>query len=250
MNNKMSKINLMLDLIIESSHPMPDCVFRYYFDSKKKPEEKIFYNLIADSFLTLYSFCILMKEKAWSQASALLRVGIEQVSAVFILCNIEGALKEYIDLHALRIAYSNIDNERDRKAFLNEKQIKNRYNDYFDYSWISKFTHDGDYGRDQMIKLAHLEEFIDDIKQILNPFIHGSVSVFEMSNNNWDTMKKHGRRSCLTCCKLFDFLCCSFYKLIGDEEFKKLPLNTDFIKFKKLYHSLFIEEGWVKSANE
>ena len=42
MDRKLLKINQMMDLIMESSHPMPDYVFHYFVDFKKKPEEKIF----------------------------------------------------------------------------------------------------------------------------------------------------------------------------------------------------------------
>ena len=40
MDKKLEQINQMLSLIMDSSHPMPNYVFRYYVDSKKKAEEK------------------------------------------------------------------------------------------------------------------------------------------------------------------------------------------------------------------
>ena len=248
MDDKLLKINQMMDLIMESSHPMPDYVFHYFVDFKKKPEEKIFYNLIADSFLTVFSFCKLMRENAWSQAFTLLRMGIEQVAAVFIISNMDGALEEFIKLHNLKITYLNIDSEQDKKDFLSANGIaKNRINDFFDYSWVSKFTNDGTYGRKQMIELARLDEFLVDIEQSLNAFSHGSISVFQMSGDNWDVMKRYGRRACLTCCKLYDFLCCSYHNLIGDEEFTKLLLDRYFKTFKVIYHDLFVSEGWIKN---
>ena len=187
-----------------------------------------------------------MRENAWSQAFTLLRMGIEQVAAVFIISNTEGALEEYIKLHNLKIAYLNIESEQDKKDFLSIRGIaKNKINDFFDYSWVSEFTTDGKYGRNQMIELARLEEFLIDIEQSLNAFSHGSISVFQMSGDNWNVMKRYGRRACLTCCKLYDFLCCSYHNLIGDDEFKKLPLDNYFMTFKSIYHALFVEEGWI-----
>ena len=38
MDTTLEQINQMLSLIMDSSHPMPDYVFHYYVDFKKKPE--------------------------------------------------------------------------------------------------------------------------------------------------------------------------------------------------------------------
>lgn len=203
-------------------------------DTKRRKEEKRFYNLIADSFLTLYSYCNLFFNHAWSQAFALLRVGLEQVAAVYILCNVDGAHDEYIKLYDLYLQYIELESEEEKKSFKKENNIKDNINNYFDYSWISKFTMDHKYGRKQLLELARLDEFIRDIEESLNAFSHGSISVFQMSKDNWAVMKTYGRRACLTCCKLYDFLCCSYFKLIGVEEFTSLALNNAFIEFK--YH--------------
>lgn len=247
MDKKLEQINQMLTLIMDSSHPMPDYVFHYYVDFKKNPEEKIFYNLIADSFLTLFSYCKLMFENAWSQAFTMLRMGLEQVAAVFLLTTKQGALQKYIDLYKLKVQFINIESEDDKKEFLKANGIpKNKINDFFDYSWVSSFTSDCKYGRKQLIELARLEEFLVDIEQSLNAFSHGSMSVFQMSGDNWNVMKRYGRRANLTCCKLYDFLCCSYHNLIGDKEFAKLPLSRYFKSFKLNYHGLFVSEGWIK----
>lgn len=244
MDKKQEQINQMLSLIMNSSHTMPDYVFRYYVDFKKKPEEKIFYNLIADSFLTLFSFCKLLFEKAWSQAFAILRMGIEQVATVFVITTKEGALEKYIELYDLKVQFFNIESD-DKKVFCESHNIpKNRFNDYFDYSWISSFTSDGKYGRNQLIELARLEEFLVDIEQSLNAFSHGSISVFQMSGDNWNVMKRYARRASLTCCKLYDFLCCAYHDLIGNEEFIKLPLYKYFSFFKQIYNDLFAD-SWI-----
>lgn len=246
MDKKIEQINQMLNLIMESSHSMPNYVFHYYVGFKKKPDEKILYNLIADSFLTLFSYCKLMFENAWSQAFTVLRMGLEQVAAVFLLTNTPGTLQKYIDLYRLKVQFVNIESENDKIEFLRAHGIpKNRINDFFDYSWISGFTIDGEYGRKQLLKLARLEEFLFDIEQSLNAFSHGSMSVFQMSGDNWNVMKNYGRRASLTCCKLYDFLCCSYHNLIGDEELVKLPLDRYFKSFKLIYYDLFISEGWI-----
>ena len=245
--NQQEQINKMLSLIMDSSHPMPDFVFHYYLDYKKKPEEKIFYNLIADSFLTLFSYCKLMFEQAWSQAFTVLRMGIEQVAAVFLLTHMPGAIEKYIDLHKLKAEFVKFESEDDKKTFRKENNIPGNYNNYFDYSWVSSFTVDGKYGRSQMVELAGLGEFLGDIEQLLNAFSHGSINVFQMNGDNWKVMKRYGRRASLICCKLYDFLCCSYHNLIGSEEFAKTPLNICYKQFKQIYHDLFVSEGWIKN---
>ena len=100
---KLAIIKEMIRLIAKGSHDMPNCIFTYYVNNKIPSEQKLFYNLIADSFLTLYSFSNLMKENCWSQAFAVLRMGIEQVSAVYLLTTIPESLQEYINLYALKV---------------------------------------------------------------------------------------------------------------------------------------------------
>ena len=120
-----------------------------------------------------------------------------------------------------------------------------RINDYFDYSWIKDFTEDNKYGRDQLLKLAHLDEFLVDIKETLNAFAHGSISIFQFNNaeEKWELMSRYGRRLVLTACKLYDFLCCSFREYVGDS-FSNLLLNQQFMEFKKIYlQNIRVERG-------
>ncbi|MCR5309265.1 MAG: hypothetical protein K6E21_04060 [Bacilli bacterium] len=235
---KVEYINRMLSLILESTHNMPNSVFRYYVDYKKEPKEKLFYNLIAESFLTLYSYCVLIFNNAWSQAFALLRIGLEQISSVYVLVEMPGALEEYIKLHDLYKKYILLDSREEKKIFLKEYNVPlNKEKAFFDYGWITKFTEDKTFGRNQIIKMAKLDEFIVDIDETLNSFAHGKISVFQMCGNNWAVMGDYGRRANMTVCKLFDFLCCAIHKLVGDREFNKFPISESFILFKKIYRN-------------
>lgn len=242
---KQYQINEMIEIILESSRQMPNYVFQYYsvhgFVTKSKP----IFNLIADSFLTLFSYCLLIRESAWSQAFAVLRIGLEQVAAVFVICNVYGASSKYLDLIKEKAEYLAIEDDGLKRCFLKSKGIStNNRNAYFDYSWISSFTNDHKYGRKELLGLARLYEFQVDIEETLNAFSHGSISIFQMDKDNWDVLKRYARRACLTCCKLYDFLCCSYHLLIGKEEFNKLPLNASFLKFKTIYNDIFAREGW------
>lgn len=239
---KVAMIKEMLRLIALGSHNMPEYVFSYFVRHNVPYDQKCFFNLIADSFLTLYSFTVLMNDNCWSQAATLLRMGMEQVAAVFVISYNENALASYADLQKEKAAFALLD-DNERKTYVKEHRIKGRENSYFDYSWCKELTIDKTYGRQQLLELAHLEEFLIDIDQTLNSFSHGSLTIFQFSKNNWDIMKKFGDRIAISCCKLFDFLCCSYKNLIK-EEFLDLPLNDIFIRFKSIYEDLFEKEGW------
>lgn len=93
-------------------------------------------------------------------------------------------------------------------------------------------------GRDQLLKLAHLDEFLVYIKDTLNAFAHGSISIFQFNSNEgkMELMSRYGFKLALIVCKLYDFLCCSFKKYIGNSFFY-LELNQQFMNFKKIYLS-------------
>ena len=239
---KIALLRDMLELIAKGSHNMPNYVFTYYKNHNIPCRQKCFYNLIADSFLTLYSFSVLMNDSCWSQASVLLRVGLEQVAAVFVLTNIDGTLEKYIDLQCEKSNYYQL-NKEEQKDYAKEHGFKGKENSYFDYGWIKEFTCDGSYGINQLLKLVGLEEFLVDIEQTLNSFAHGSITIFQFNGNNWEIMRKHGKRITIACCKLFDFLCCAYKKIVKDE-FDNLPLNDIFIDFEMRYKYLFEMEGW------
>ena len=238
---KLSMMRDMLKLISLGSYNMPEYVFNYYQKHNIPAKQKHFYNIIADSFLTLYSFCTLINDGCWSQASTLLRMGLEQVAAIYIVSYTDGAMDSYINLQIEKDKCSGLSKEK-QKEYLRRNGFRGKVSDYFDYSWIKEYTNDKTYGRDQLLKLAHLGEFLPDIEYTLNSFSHGTINIFQFEKGNWEFMKRYGDRITLTCCKLFDFLCCSYKNIIGDE-FYNLPLNNYFINFKELYETYLIKEG-------
>lgn len=230
-------LNKLMDLMIVGTREIQDCIFSYYLEEKITRKYKSFYNLLAESFITIKSFCILMRESAWSQAATILRTGIEQISAVFVLANNSNALESFANLYLEKSSFVRL-SEEEQKEYAKSHGFKGKIYEYFDYGWIKDYTEDGTYGRDQILKLAFLDEFETDIKTTLNPFSHGKLSIFQFDYDNWKAMKRYGERIILICCKLFDFLCCSFYKIIGDNYFNRTPLAIPFADFKRLWHSL------------
>ena len=229
-------LNQMMSIIIQSTNDIPNVVFKEYLNHKEHKSQKQIYNLFADTFLSLSAFCKLIFDHSWSQAAIILRTAIEQVSKLYILAYFPNSRKSFIDLY---IEYGKflLLNENEKENYLKTNSIKkNRFNEYFSYSWISGFTKDKKYGRDQLLKLANLDEFKVDIKETLNLFVHGRISIFEFYNSKekWGLMDRYGRRIILMACKLFDFLCCSFCNYIGDSFFK-LPFYQILLNFKGIY---------------
>ena len=233
-------LNDMMSIIVESTRNIADVVFNEYLKHHEHENQKQIYNLFAEGFISLSSFCKLMFDKSWSQAATLLRSAIEEVSALYVLSNIPETRNSFIWLHNEHAEFILMsDSEKDEYLKINGIP-KNKRNDYFDYSWIKDFTEDKKYGRDQLLKLAKLDEFLIDIKETLNSFAHGSLSIFQFNNVNekWELMARYGRRLVLITCKLYDFICCSFKEYIGDS-FYDLRLNQYFIDFKEIYLSTF-----------
>ena len=225
-------LSRMMTLIFEAAGRMPNELFRFYLDNEKDKSLKPVYNLLADSFLSLKSFCILMFDRCWSQASAILRIGIEQVSAAVVLLKNPELQRRYVDLQKEHAKYVSLSAE-EQKSF--RKGIKN-ITEYFDYSWFDS----NDYGSDKIIKAAGLSELIVDIQETLNKFAHGSISIFQFDGavGDWAPMKRHGRRIVLANCKLYDFLCCSTRDYIGNT-FDALSAGQTFLEFKTIYLSVF-----------
>ena len=233
-------LNDMMSIIVDSTRNIADVVFNEYVNHKEHENQKQIYNLFAEGFISLSSFCKLMFDKSWSQAATLLRAAIEEVSSLYVISNISESREVFINLHNEHAKFILMsDSEKDEYLKIN-KIPRNKKNDYFDYSWIKEFTEDKTYGRDQLLKLANLDEFLIDIKETLNSFAHGSLSIFQFSNvsEKWELMSRYGKRLVLIACKLFDFLCCSFKEYIGDS-FDDLRLNQQFIDFKNIYLSTF-----------
>ena len=232
-------LNKMMSIIVESTKNIADIVFTEYVNHKEHEEQKQIYNLFAEAYLSVSAFCKLMFGFSWSQAAAILRTAIEQVSALYVLSYNPELRICFMNLFKEHGKYLLLDKEG-KDDYIKSKSIpKNRINDYFDYSWIKELTDDKKYGRDQLLKLAHLDEFLVDIKETLNAFAHGSISIFQFNNSEekWELMSRYERRLVLTACKLYDLLCCSFKEYIGDSFFDLL-LNQQFVNFKKIYLSI------------
>lgn len=238
MIDKNELINKLLNIVCQASNP--DCannIFQYYVQHNEN--NKCIYNLFADSFISIHAYSSLMFDRCWSQAGAILRTAIEQISTLFVLVNNKQAMADYLVLDSLKRKYYQIEDENECKLFAKQHNLpKDEYNRkaYLDYSWIRSVTNKKTFSYKDIIKEAKLNEVLDDIDVVLNKFVHGKLSIFDFAgpDGSWDVMEKYGRRANMICAKLFDFLCCSYKKFTNEFEVAKVTNNL-FIPFKNLY---------------
>ncbi len=227
----------LLSIIYCASMNMTDDVFSEYVNHPEWKEFKPIYNLFAEAFLSLKSFCLLMFNNAWTQAGAILRVAIEEISSLYVLImERQDLIQEYLKLLELKKQYWHLEGEEEKERFRKEHSIKNKNNanTFFDYAWFRDSA--GGYGHRQIIRAAHLEQVEADINEELNQFAHGKLSIFEFYNEKegWGLMKRFGRRMNAICYRLFDYLCCSYKCWVGDS-FHSKPIDNRFLEFKECY---------------
>lgn len=223
----------MLLIIHKTCGDVSNPIFRYYNTCEKDKNKKPIYDLLADSFLTLYGYTMLIFNHSWSQAFCLLRLAIEQVAKLSILLICDGACSDYVSLRKECYEYE-LMSKNEKKQFKKDKQIANsKTNDYFEYSWIKYYTKDGSYGRNQMLDLAQLNELKDDYK-FLNKFVHGTLSIFELNKDNWSILNRFVTRYNLVCCKLYDYLC-SYSRLFLLMNPLSFTMNQTFRTFRSIY---------------
>lgn len=237
-DNRIEQINEMLNLIFLGTNPKNVAlIFKAYLTRSDKEIIKPVFDLFADAFLSLHAYSALMLENCWSQAGAVLRVAIEQISSLFVLSNYDSTVNDFLKINKIKADYYHCENEKIQKNFLKENNLslsKQSLINYFDYGWISSISRSTT--RDDIIKLSHLNEMLSDIKTVLNPFAHGKLTIFDFAgpDGSWNTMKKYGKRANMICGKLYDYFCCSLKHWTSEEFIQGLTLGN-FIPFKELY---------------
>ena len=230
----------LLKRVTTISKNMPEIIFTYFSNFETSKQLRPFYNLFSESFLSLFSFSFLYINQAWSQASALLRTSIEQVSKIVVLSNNKDLIYDFINLRKLSESYYNLSSKEEKDEFLIDYDNDvNVFNNYVEYGWAQSLVEGKEPTRNDVIKLAKLGETLVDIRNQLNGFVHGNMSIFDFYSQTERTeiMKRFGRRIALICCKLFYLAYISFKNW---DNVKDISLETDegFIDFKNKYKYL------------
>lgn len=202
-------------------------------------------DLMVEAFLTVHSFALLMFEGLISNASAILRILIEQVATVTVICRSPKAMNEFLKFQSWKRHYNNSEGEEHIKIrdFLfenagykhkNESALK----DYLDYGWIRILNNDKSKRGDKLIlKEARLEEMIVDINEQLNAFSHGQRSIFNFIKNK-DLTDQHISRIIMISGKLFLFLCSAKHELLDNKSMTNDKFFNSYLNAKILFLDL------------
>ena len=240
--NKLSEmLKHMSDYSIEQPKAIDDLCQELFVSPAYGPAM----DLLVESFLTVYSFVLLMSEGLISSASAILRILIEQVAAVTVISENNNAMTEFLKFQTKKKQYygsTGVEHERIREYLFKECGYKHKnesaLKDYLDYGWIRAINNDKSQRSDKLIiKEAHLEEFIADINEQLNAFAHGQGNMFLFLRNK-DLADMHVSRIIMIAGKLFLFLCHSKRKLLFNESIESDKQFSLYLNAKILFLDL------------
>lgn len=229
-----TKLYTMLDLMGKYSFDKPGQIEKVCKERNISNKYFHFTTLVVESFFSVYSFYLLVKEALFSNASGVLRTLIEQITAVYVLANNENALERYLEIKDLAAKYENKEiSIKDINEKYNLKITERNIELFFDYGWSSSFG-STNWGRDKIIKESGLEEVLEDF-WYLNKFAHGQMSWYQLLRvNSKDVLDHHIARTIMICGKLFNYLCSATVKYFG-ENVESDESYVMFAKIKTLY---------------
>ena len=233
-DEEFAKLYTMLDLMGKYSFGKPGQIEKVCKERNISNKYFHFTTLVVESFFSVYSFYLLVKEALFSNASGVLRTLIEQITAVYVLANNENALERYLEIKDLAAKYENKEiSIKDINEKYNLKITERNIELFFDYGWSSSFG-STNWGRDKIIKESGLEEVLEDF-WYLNKFAHGQMSWYQLLRvNSKDVLDHHIARTIMICGKLFNYLCFATVKYFG-ENVESDESYVMFAKIKTLY---------------
>lgn len=206
LNNQ--KYKELLAIMHETSLIADETILKNYFD-----DSKYLFNLYLEGFKSLKAFCILIGNCLISQSHAVLRMAVENVSAVKILEEHPELLEEYIE--HLKFRFQIKDSKAQRKKIIEHYKEKISLGprnalDYLDYGWISTISYKNDFGYHSFLKTAGLDKEPNDIYQwidTINMWVHGTLTFANVTGNFGDDVIEYAHILSEIAAKLFDFLC-------------------------------------------
>lgn len=240
---KKSKLYLMLQHISDYCAEQPNVIGRLCNDIGLPQVYEPAIDMMIEAFLSLRSFCLLMQDGLISNASAILRVAIEQISSVYVFSTNPKALTSFLGFNKLKKDYykSEGDEHKALKAqiakacnYHSEQAIK----EYLDYGWIKCVIDNVDNKRGATLirETANFEEMSNDIEDYLNSFAHGQSSMFP-----YFRAKKGDKlvsRIIMMSGKLFLALCYSKQELLVNSDITEDKFFDMYVNAKILYLDL------------
>ena len=241
--SKETKLYKMLQNMAEYSNGQPDeisCV-----DDFVSPAYAPAIDLLVEAYLSVFSFYLLMFRGLVSNASAILRILIEQTATLTVICQNTKAMYEFLRFQSLKEIYYGPDSDK-RTSMIEwlhndcNRKSKAEIKDYLDYAWIRVINNDRpERGNRPILKAAHLEELISDINEQLNAFSHGQRSIYQfIKKDDLSLAEKHIARIIMIAGKLFLLLCYAKHEFLVNEDMTSDKYFDKYLEAKILYLEL------------
>ena len=185
------KENELLELVFHFSKNIIPDIDNVLKNGRIQRKEAPYIDLIADSFFSIQSYCILSKEGLISSSFAIFRIILEQVATAFLLSKNAVAKESFINIKMRQNEYW-LANKEDRKTILNKICSENnipknemKLKKYFDYGW-GKSIGCNTMNLESICKAAGIGYIYKMVDVVINGFSHGSRSIFQFQRNNVD----------------------------------------------------------------
>ncbi len=224
-------------------------------NKRKRPQliEYEYIDLVAEAFFTVQSFCVLMGEGLVSNASAVLRIALEQASIITLVSSNNSYKDAFLEMKREKNKYYSL-SEEEQKEY--RKSIKKQFGSdkvkqYFDYGWCKKNDKPA-FELKTVCEFADLSDAHTLVEDVINSFAHGQISFYRLvrQNNGVDvTFINH----------LFSTIGFIFFRMVNvlPREYGKDVLSrSDKAEIDKAYAlfsdftSRFFEESTLKAINE
>ena len=177
------KINDARNLIYEYSKSIIADIDKILKERKPHSDEAPYYDLIAESFFSIQSFCLLVKRGLISSACAILRIILEQVSISYLLSTNPDAKTRFLQIKKDMIPYLVADKEDKNKE---EFQIRQKYSlsdklnihNFFDYGFCVTLGCKS-MNLKSICEKADTSKIYDMTTEFLHGFAHGQTSIHQ-----------------------------------------------------------------------
>lgn len=228
----------LLETMRSISEYMPLYIYENWFNKIGKKEDYLLC-LFSESFRSTLCICNMLDSVFVCQTSVIIRLLLESVGIINILSNHPELLEGYKKHVEIRLKIADLD-KKEKIDYL-QKEFpdvqKGKLLSYMDYGWIEPII-DVDKNsicEKTMLELANLSDVISWKEVLFDKLAHQSFTLENLVNKNGDIPAMSYILEIL--CKLFDYLCCNFYKLT---KFEFIINGQDLFQgdFRKKYKDL------------
>ena len=196
-----------------------------------KPEiiEYEYIDLFVETFFSIKSFCVLMKEGLISSASAIIRIALEQSSIISLVSKSDTNKKAFLKIKKERNDYycSGEDFQKQYEDTIKAKyRLKSiRIKQFFDYGWY-EINGKPAMSLEPICQAAGFSEAYKLVDDIINSFAHGQISIFRLSRKRNGTDLSFVDRLFEIIGRIFFKMASILYRDYGSGYFNEADIKT------------------------